>query len=162
MPMFQEPAGPGDPTSNFADERSEPISIQHPPTEPTMSRKTSEESIRTELCDGPIPDSPKQTSLLEHDMSNTVSDRAELIERLKRGESPTWVPNRHVRQNMEYLWSRSTLLTVCSSNPSSSKMVHVLLPGVHDSACPTRRHCFLQLLSPLRRKTPTRLTRKRG
>ena len=24
------------------------------------------------------------------------SDRAELIERLKRGESPTWVPNRAV------------------------------------------------------------------
>jgi hypothetical protein len=28
-----------------------------------------------------------------------TSDRVELIERLKRGESPTWLPNRNVRGN---------------------------------------------------------------
>ena len=73
----------------------------------TLHRKLSEESIRTELCDGPIPDSPvrSKTPDPEEDVSNEVSDRAELIERLKRGESPTWVPNRHVRTDSQYLRS---------------------------------------------------------
>ncbi|KAH8880635.1 hypothetical protein GQ53DRAFT_773959 [Thozetella sp. PMI_491] len=63
-----------------------------------LLRKLSEESIRTELCEGPLPDSPTKPATPEQDqdVSHTVSDRAELIERLKRGESPTWVPNRHL------------------------------------------------------------------
>ena len=64
-----------------------------------MRRRVSEESIRTDLCEGPIPDSPpalKSPTPPEKPPSNAVSDRAELIERLKRGESPTWIPNRHV------------------------------------------------------------------
>ena len=60
-----------------------------------LTRKLSEESIRTELCEGPVPDSPPRPITPEQDVV-TCSDRAELIERLKRGESPTWVPNRHV------------------------------------------------------------------
>lgn len=95
MPIFEEGLGrvsPGlDPRQ---DGHSDPIPIRSP-AEPSLSRKLSEESIRTELCDGPVPDSPKLATP-EQD-SNRVSDRAELIERLKRGESPTWVPNRHVR-----------------------------------------------------------------
>lgn len=67
---------------------------QHEHAEISLSRKLSEESIRTEFCDGPVPDSPRPKTP-EQD-STTVSDRAELIERLKRGESPTWVPSRHV------------------------------------------------------------------
>jgi hypothetical protein len=63
----------------------------------SLSRRVSEESIRTELCEGPIPDSPPKAATPEPGVENAVSDRAELIERLKRGESPTWVPNRHVR-----------------------------------------------------------------
>lgn len=60
-----------------------------------LSRKLSEESIRTELCDGPVPDSPPRPRTPEQ-YTTTCSDRAELIERLKRGESPTWIPSRHV------------------------------------------------------------------
>ncbi|OHW90475.1 hypothetical protein CSPAE12_10950 [Colletotrichum incanum] len=62
---------------------------------PSLVRKLSEESIRTELCEGPILESPRP-STPESDAAAVTSDRAELIERLKRGESPTWVPNRHV------------------------------------------------------------------
>ncbi|KAK4161296.1 hypothetical protein QBC43DRAFT_358090 [Cladorrhinum sp. PSN259] len=65
----------------------------------SLSRRLSEESIRTDLCEGPILESPPcKPSTPEKTISHTVSvsDRAELIERLKRGESPTWVPNRHL------------------------------------------------------------------
>ncbi|MCJ1468235.1 hypothetical protein MMC07_006863 [Pseudocyphellaria aurata] len=67
--------------------------------ESRMLRKLSEESIRTEFCDGPI-DSPTWIPLSQpekepmgHKEGGTcTSDRAELMERIKRGESPTWVP----------------------------------------------------------------------
>lgn len=75
----------------------------------SLSRKLSEESIRTELCEGPVPDSPPPPALpIPHlaqnsDQDNPSSpaactDRADLIERLKRGESPTWIPHRYVRE----------------------------------------------------------------
>ncbi|CAK7227796.1 hypothetical protein SBRCBS47491_006690 [Sporothrix bragantina] len=97
---------------------SKPISI---PTSPYHSRRMSEESIRTELCEGPLSTSPSplprsftsRPSPAAPTQNNTairpppqtppswdncgqVTDRAELIERIKRGESPTWVPNRHL------------------------------------------------------------------
>jgi hypothetical protein len=67
-------------------------------------RRQSEESIRTEDCDGPIQDTlMEDQGLQEEEGSNEdglakaqCSDRAELIERIKRGESPTWVPNEAV------------------------------------------------------------------
>ncbi|OTB05480.1 hypothetical protein M426DRAFT_319743 [Hypoxylon sp. CI-4A] len=59
-----------------------------------LRRKPSEESIRTEFCDGPIPESPMSITPERND-STECSDRSEFIERLKRGESPTWMPNRH-------------------------------------------------------------------
>ncbi|OHF01480.1 hypothetical protein CORC01_03236 [Colletotrichum orchidophilum] len=64
---------------------------------PSPMRRLSEESIRTELCEGPVVDSPTRPSTPESDTAAAVtSDRAELIERLKRGESPTWIPSRRV------------------------------------------------------------------
>jgi hypothetical protein len=73
-----------------------PIPIPFPDAaDRILARKLSEESIQTELCEGPIPDSPLP-KIPEKAVLDAVSDRAELIERLKRGESPTWVPNRHV------------------------------------------------------------------
>lgn len=68
-------------------------------------RKPSEESIRTEFCDGPVPEGTSwTTSESERDVRiqtqerTQTSDRAELIERIKRGESPTWVPKQAVRR----------------------------------------------------------------
>ncbi|OAA56619.1 hypothetical protein SPI_07626 [Niveomyces insectorum RCEF 264] len=110
---------------------SKPISIAAHATSASsclsLSRRLSEESIRTEFCEGPLPDSPPvlpqpssatrasrpssppptaQSTLTgqttrpatppRRDVSAPVTDRAELIERLKRGESPTWIPNRHL------------------------------------------------------------------
>lgn len=70
---------------------------------PSLARKVSEESIRTDLCEGPVPDSPNVVMAapganddIDEQQNAVTSDRAELIERLKRGESPTWIPNRHV------------------------------------------------------------------
>ncbi|KAI0012977.1 hypothetical protein F4779DRAFT_566448 [Xylariaceae sp. FL0662B] len=71
------------------------------PHNSALARKSSEESIRTELCEGPISESlgPRTP---ERDHIDTCSDRVELIERLKRGESPTWIPNRH----LESIWNQ--------------------------------------------------------
>ena len=99
MPMFQENFEPQEPATDDLQDHSGPIPIQalEELRRGSLHRRLSEESIRTELCEGPIPDSPpKAATTPEQAVDNAVSDRAELIERLKRGESPTWVPNRHV------------------------------------------------------------------
>lgn len=59
-------------------------------------RRLSEESLPTELCEGPVPDSPERPSTPQANEEPAISNRAELIERLKRGESPTWAPSRRV------------------------------------------------------------------
>ena len=71
---------------------------------PVIMRKPSEESIRTEFYDGPILEESPNIDLgfpkvnkepcVETELE--ISDRAELIERIKRGEKPTWVPSRTV------------------------------------------------------------------
>lgn len=74
-----------------------------PPVAPM--RKPSEESIRTEFCDGPEPERPGWITALEDQASatdgkehgNSTSDREELIKRIKKGESPTWIPSPAVR-----------------------------------------------------------------
>lgn len=63
--------------------------------------RLSEESLRTEDCDGPVAqapmgDSPTQDGGICSSGEAICSDRAELIERIKKGESPTWVPNQAV------------------------------------------------------------------
>ncbi|KAI1334823.1 hypothetical protein F5Y15DRAFT_428654 [Xylariaceae sp. FL0016] len=69
-----------------------------------LARKLSEESIRTELCEGPISESSRPQTP-RSDLQTTCTDRTELIERLKRGESPTWIPNRR----LESIWSHEPL-----------------------------------------------------
>ena len=77
---------------------------EQPPSPTPMMRRPSEESIRTEDCEGPMLDTPMEEAPMEqenaagvgHNGEALCTDRAELIERLKRGESPTWVPNRAV------------------------------------------------------------------
>ena len=74
-------------------------------------RRRSEESIRTEDCEGPVPDtSMEDVPTTEEDAaagnSNgeaICSNRAELIERLKKGESPQWIPNQSVSGKTEQL-----------------------------------------------------------
>ncbi|KAI1345736.1 hypothetical protein F5Y01DRAFT_46737 [Xylaria sp. FL0043] len=82
-----------------------------------LSSKLSEESLRTEMCEGPVPDSrPAATASPLRPLAQTAqtpgpddrpasaacSDRAALIERLKRRESPTWIPHRH----FEFTWGQ--------------------------------------------------------
>ena len=90
MPIFQDDL---DLDHHLVDPDPESPPIDHP-LPPTL-RRLSEESLRTELCEGPVPDSPQRTPDQKTD-NDTTSSREELIERLKRGESPTWVPTRHV------------------------------------------------------------------
>lgn len=101
MPIFQDDFGGG---------HSTPPGQQLPlpafnttPERESLRRKISEESIRTELCEGLVLDGPQldPTTVEQPDVQlavNGTSDRGELIERLKRGESPTWVPNPNVRE----------------------------------------------------------------
>ncbi|KAM0259029.1 hypothetical protein ACHAQJ_003528 [Trichoderma viride] len=96
MPIFQDDIDHVSPASS----PSGPISI-----EPSASRnrRFSEESLRLELCEGPVPDSPEVRPLTsKSDEETRISDRAELIQRLKRGESPTWVPNRHLESILQH------------------------------------------------------------
>ncbi len=135
MPIFQDDIGGGRSTTPPSDSDFESRS---PPEAESMRRKVSEESIRTELCEGPISDSlPDHETSASHDIeieishgpSQAVSDRAELIERLKRGESPTWLPNRHVRVRNSPLESaicqyfeRSASFTNCRTSQLESIM----------------------------------------
>lgn len=119
MPIFREHFDhdhgiPAAETTGIESPSSRPLPIhgldkmrRQTPSRP-MSRRASEESIRTDLCEGPLPDnsqprSPERKPELDL-VTMTTSDRADLIERLKRGESPTWVPNRRVR----WIWPHQT------------------------------------------------------
>ena len=74
-----------------------------PPYDVT-ERSRGEESVSLQrdhapLAVLPIPDSVephRNHSNDETSQENICTDRAELIERIKRGESPTWVPNKAV------------------------------------------------------------------
>ncbi|PQE21421.1 succinate dehydrogenase protein [Rutstroemia sp. NJR-2017a BBW] len=108
MPIFQDDLGDGRRTPPV--EKSTTSQIPMPPLEGrTIARKVSEESIRTELCEGLVPDTPEEAKtlpLLGLDTGftfsfNGTSDRGELIERLKKGESPTWLPNRNLESLLQ-------------------------------------------------------------
>jgi hypothetical protein len=102
MPIFQDDFGNGRTTPPGGPSISPAL---HPRLERHhFLRRLSDESIRTELCEGPISESPDvpQAGLPHPEADNgkftsrEASDRGELIERLKRGVSPTWVSNRKV------------------------------------------------------------------
>ncbi|POR36227.1 Uncharacterized protein TPAR_03606 [Tolypocladium paradoxum] len=78
----------------------EPEAIEVEPPSPRL-RRLSEESLRIELCEGPVPDSPAHPSTPRSEDDGATSNRTELIERLKRGESPTWIPNRHLESILQ-------------------------------------------------------------
>ncbi|KAK3391060.1 hypothetical protein B0H63DRAFT_131210 [Podospora didyma] len=130
MPMFQEQhLGSQDPAPGVASGQPDPMPIHVSfDTQRLLSRRVSEESIRTDLCEGPVPDSPPAKPVTpEQELSNTVSDRAELIERLKRGESPTWVPNRHLETL--YLQNRAYSPPSRTPKPPNSPTSAGLLPA---------------------------------
>ncbi|KAK8051914.1 hypothetical protein PG993_003299 [Apiospora rasikravindrae] len=114
MPIFQE-------DSEREEESVERPAMASPPSSlgseaphsrgRSLARQLSEESIRTELCEGPIPDSPRPTTpekTSEGEDPTPCTDRAELIERLKRGESPTWIANRHPETRNQLAHSATT------------------------------------------------------
>ncbi|KAI4133603.1 MAG: hypothetical protein LQ338_000115 [Usnochroma carphineum] len=100
MPIFQDP-----------DQRFFNVLV---PSEPSsrqpIKAKSSEESIPTEFCDGPLPDAPPWETVEKEDDAPEekeqscsrggvcTSDRNELMERIKRGESPTWIPSQTLRE----------------------------------------------------------------
>ncbi|KAI1410828.1 hypothetical protein F5Y13DRAFT_166904 [Hypoxylon sp. FL1857] len=89
-----------------------------------LRRKQSEESISTELCEGPIPDSPAPRTP-ERNPPTECSDRSELIERLKRGESPTWKPSRH----FESIWGQQPVSPTRSPKQSNAASPTLLPPA---------------------------------
>ncbi|KAK7413706.1 hypothetical protein QQX98_007420 [Neonectria punicea] len=104
----------------------------HSPVDPfpidiatTSLRRLSEESIRTELCEGPIPDSPRRPQTPRSDDAPAISDRVALIERLKRAQSPTWIPNRH----LESILQLPNPVSVPKSPPTPSESTSLLPPA---------------------------------
>ncbi|KAL7806570.1 hypothetical protein V8C44DRAFT_338965 [Trichoderma aethiopicum] len=91
MPIFQDDICHVSPASS-------PVGIE---PAAARNRRLSEESLRTELCEGPVPDSPMHLSTPKADEEAGISDRAELIQRLKRGESPTWLPGKHLESILQ-------------------------------------------------------------
>ncbi|RYP71460.1 hypothetical protein DL771_004827 [Monosporascus sp. 5C6A] len=103
----------------------------------SLPRRFSEESLRTEFCEGPVLESPAPQTP-EPERAAPCSDRAELIERLKKGESPTWVPSRFLRTpppreekasnyrsltshgQFDSVWDQSPVTPTCSPNRTSN------------------------------------------
>ncbi len=85
------------------------VRLQAPAVPDPEMRRRSEESIRTEDCEGPVLDTPVENDpTMEENVTAgssggeaICSDRAELIERLKKGEAPQWIPNQSVRDEQE-------------------------------------------------------------
>lgn len=99
MPIFQDDLGDGREILPIPKSKMSPPSMT-PPWRRTIVRKDSEESIRTDLCEGPVPDTPEESKHLptlgldpSFNLCNGTSDRGEFMERLKRGEIPSWLPN---------------------------------------------------------------------
>lgn len=177
MPIFQQDlergeaglgSGTGTGTGSGAENESGsgismpslPEQIRHgrPLDNISLSRKFSEESLRTEFCEGPVPESPRPETP-EQEGSPTCSDRAELIERLKKGESPTWVPNRFVRiqsgekegpgdgsltsyDQFDSIWNEKTVIPTRSTTTNHPADSPSLLPP--PSITPENREAELQ------------------
>lgn len=105
MPFFQDDLGETLPTKQI---RPLPVlseSLSPQETGPLIKRKASEESIRTELCEGLLLDSPPKDTkrLLDSgyqfpDKGNGTSDRGELVGRMNRSdEHAGWLAGADVR-----------------------------------------------------------------
>lgn len=124
----------------------EPIDIR--PLSPIL-RRLSEESLRTELCEGPIPDSPPYQSTPQRNSGDgAVLDRTDLIERLKRGENSAWIPSRQVRSMADTCFQLS--FTYADPTSQCESVVGTSTTTAH--ACKTSRSSSLSsgLLPPAR------------
>ncbi|KAI6759244.1 hypothetical protein HG530_009924 [Fusarium avenaceum] len=112
MPIFQADLDNHEPV-----EPQPPLNV----TSPSL-RRLSEESIRTELCEGPLLDSPPQSNSPDRidGAENAISDRASLIERLKRAQSPNWIPNRHLDSIIQHHAPASEIRRPQSPSESSA------------------------------------------
>ena len=122
MPIFQDDLGGGHPSPP-----ARAAVPNSPPDRNALARKLSEESIRTDLCEGPLLESPRypEASVSPGARSefgfpaHETSDRELLIERLKKGNNKTWWPNREVRMPRMPLFCQPQLNHSCSLNPCS-------------------------------------------
>ncbi|KAG5957607.1 hypothetical protein E4U58_005758 [Claviceps cyperi] len=94
--------------------------IEEPNNDSSMLRRLSEVSLPAELCDGPISGSPSCPPTPKPEDDSATSCRTELIERLKRGESPTWIPSRHLESLLRVGDGSPGLCTL----PESSKLLN--------------------------------------
>lgn len=107
MPIFQDDLDGG-----HRSPPTMPTISNSPPDGDVLARRLSEESIRTELCDGPLLESlgcsePPISADSMADFTfpaHETSDRELLIERLKKGNSKTWWPTREVRMPVVYFF----------------------------------------------------------
>ncbi|ROT38658.1 hypothetical protein SODALDRAFT_311550 [Sodiomyces alkalinus F11] len=114
------------------DTSSRPQPLHHSPSH--LTRKISEESIRTEFCDGPVLDSPRPATpegCHGPDLGpvSVTSDRAELIDRLKRAQSPQWISSSHLEALFKSRDSHDPSSPIPSQSPypprsPSSHLVH--------------------------------------
>ena len=100
MPMLSDPDRRFDGQGTGTRQLTKPAT---PP--PPLRNRDSDESIRTEFCDGPLPeDLPSKPAdslnfpiFVEPQEERPVSQsRQDLIARIKRGENPTWAPSTKV------------------------------------------------------------------
>ncbi|UNI13429.1 hypothetical protein JDV02_000177 [Purpureocillium takamizusanense] len=121
MPIFQ-----ADLDHERCSHRPDPEPIDIRPLSPSF-RRLSEESLRTELCEGPILDSPPYPSTPSRNSGDgAVFDRTDLIERLKRGENSAWIPS---RQFESVVGTSTNTAHVCKSSRSSSHSSGLLPPA---------------------------------
>ncbi|KAI5865077.1 hypothetical protein GGS23DRAFT_557570 [Durotheca rogersii] len=110
MPIFREDLGRRESAAQSSNPAMAPAP-GHCREENSLRKQQPEANINTELREDRFADSPGPLAS-ERDLSTPCSNRSELIERLKRGESPTWRPSRH----SEAIWDEQP-----SSPPQSPK-----------------------------------------
>jgi hypothetical protein len=134
MPIFQDDLSTG--RCATPPRKAELLFTAQAPVGEEMRRQISEESIRTELCEGPVMDNMCAARPGEEDdgpeAQEVVEDPkpafhpAELIERLKQSKTSSWIPKRPVGYLIvtpnippKLLARVQTLIMQASLNPSS-------------------------------------------
>ncbi|KAI0150315.1 hypothetical protein GGR57DRAFT_472353 [Xylariaceae sp. FL1272] len=157
MPVFQQDLGHGrrrdpDQSANhrFSDAWSTMASPSPPDHRHQLRSHPSEESIRTEFCEGPIPETQSESLVTPAPANNasspsTCTDRADLIERIKKGESPAWIPHRH----LESFWGQQQPISPTHSptkSPTSSSLLSA--PTITPERSDRRRQDGIELQRP--------------